>query len=210
MRAAIYARVSTNDQNCDMQLTELREYLRRNEWENAGEYVERASGKAGAKRPQQQKLLRDARLKAFDAVVVWKIDRFGRSVGDFVQNLMTLDRAGVRFIAPSQGIDTDHKNPFAVAMMQLMAVFAELERALIVERVTSGQTEYRRAYANGDVGRKRHSRSGRDLAHGRPKAIFDREVARRMRFEDKMSWPKIALALGVDHKTIRRGLGLAA
>ena len=144
MTAAIYARVSTQDQHCELQLHDLRGYAERSGWPVV-EYIEHASGKAGSKRPVLAQLLKDARMKRFDCVLVWKIDRMGRSVGDFITNLLELDRAGIRFLCPSQAIDTDQRNPFAKAMMHLMAVFAELERDLIVERDNAGVAEYHRA-----------------------------------------------------------------
>jgi predicted site-specific integrase-resolvase len=75
MKAAIYARVSTSDQNCEMQLRELREYLGRRGWEAAGEYVDTGWSGSKASRPAQDRLVKEARLRHFDAVVVWKLDR---------------------------------------------------------------------------------------------------------------------------------------
>src|ERR1041385_1434476 len=99
MKAAIYARVSTQDQNCEMQLRELREYIERRGWENAGEYVD--SGWSGIKksRPALDRLMVDASQHRFDIVLVWKLDRFGRSVLNLIEGLNTLASAGVRFIA---------------------------------------------------------------------------------------------------------------
>src|SRR5579872_2100174 len=78
MRTAIYARVSTTDQNCDMQLRELREYCQRRGWEIAGEYVDTGWSGAKANRPELDGLMRDAVLRHFDAVVVCKLDGWGR------------------------------------------------------------------------------------------------------------------------------------
>jgi putative DNA-invertase from lambdoid prophage Rac len=204
---ALYARVSTADQHCDMQLTEMRADAERRGWKVAAEYIEHASGKAGARRPQQQKLLKDAAERKFDAVMVWKMDRFGRSLDDFVQNVCRLDGAGVRFLVPSQGIDTDQRNPMAKAMMQLMMVFAELERSLIAERVSSGLQEYRRAYDRGQVGKGklRRSRSGKDEAVGRPRCVFRRDLAAERRAEG-WSWRRLATEYGVSVRTLRREL----
>src|ERR1035438_5303433 len=87
LRIAIYARVSTQDQHCELQLSELRAYCQRSGWADVVEYVEKVSGKAGQKRPQLEQLLADARLKKIDVVLVWKIDRFGRSVQEFVERV---------------------------------------------------------------------------------------------------------------------------
>src|SRR5262252_4780959 len=104
MTAAIYARVSTSQQDHAMQLTELHEYCRRQGWAHV-DYVDKASGKAGSNRPQLEQLMKDARLKKFDVVLVWKVDRFGRSLRHFIDNVLALSDAGVRFVAPNQGID---------------------------------------------------------------------------------------------------------
>jgi DNA invertase Pin-like site-specific DNA recombinase len=185
MTAAIYARVSTEDQQCEMQLTELRSYVERMGWE-ALEYVEKASGKAGAPRPELERLLADARLKRFGAVVVWKLDRFGRSLQEFVERVMLLDQLGIRFIAPSQGIDTDRRSPAGKLLMHILAAIAEFERELIRERVRAGIAEAQR--------RGKHC--------GRPLKVFRRDEALRMRRRG-MSWRAIARALGVPQSTVR-------
>lgn len=204
MTAAIYARVSTEDQHCEMQLAELRGYAQRQGWEVV-EYVEKASGKAGSKRPVLDKLLDDARMKRFDALLVWKLDRFGRSLKHIIENVETLNAAGIRFLAPSQGIDTDQRNPMGKFLMHIIGAFAELERELIKERVNSGIQEYARAYKRGDVGSKRNSRSGKNLAIGRPSKIFPRDRAAKMR-ADGLSWRAIEKALRVPQSTIRAAL----
>lgn len=211
MQAAIYARVSTTDQHCDLQLTDLRAHCERNGWPAAAEYIENASGKAGSRRPVLKRLLQDAQSRKFDAVLVWKMDRFGRSTIDVITNIQELERAGVRFVVPSQGIDTDQRNPFAKAMMHLMAVFAELERDIIAERVSAGVQEYRRAYAAGKVGvgKPRRSKSGEDKPHGRPQAIFHRDRVQAM-LDSGISRRSIAKELKVSEATIRRTLKAAA
>src|SRR5580692_671458 len=113
MTAAIYARVSTYDQNCDMQLTELRGYAARMGWQAPIEYVETASGRRGSKRAVQEQLIADARLRKFDVVLVWKLDRLGRSLLDLISHVQTFDSLGIRFIATTQGIDTDKQNPMS-------------------------------------------------------------------------------------------------
>ena len=79
MRTAIYARVSTTDQSCEMQLRELREYAARRGWQVVEEYVDTGWSGAKASRPELNRLLRDARVRRFDIVLVWKLDRWGRS-----------------------------------------------------------------------------------------------------------------------------------
>jgi len=98
MRAAIYARVSTKKQDDAIQLDELEEYVKRWGWEPAL-YGDKESGKAGVERPGLERLLKDARLKKIDIVLVYKLDRFGRSLRDVLNNIGIPDRASVRFIA---------------------------------------------------------------------------------------------------------------
>ncbi len=178
MQVAIYARVSTKDQDCSMQLTSLRAYCERMGW-TATEYVEHASGAAGKSRPIQDQLLKDARLRKFDAVIVWKLDRFARSSRDLLNNLDVLDNAGIRFISPEQGIDTAPGNPAGRLLLQVLGAIAEFERSLIVERVTAG---VQRARKNG-------TRSGKPI--GGRRTVFDRAEVVRLRNEG-LSWRAIA------------------
>jgi DNA invertase Pin-like site-specific DNA recombinase len=206
MTAALYARVSTKDQHCEMQLQELRALAARHGWDTI-EYVEKASGKAGGRRPAQKRLLEDARLRKFDVVAVWKIDRFGRSFAEFVEKVQELDSLGIRFIAPTQGIDTDKRSPMAKLLMHILAVLAEFERDLIIERVQAGVDQYRRDYAAGRVGegRDRRSKSKQDRPCGRPRKIFPRGRALELRAQG-WSWNAIARDLGVKRSTLRMAL----
>lgn len=188
--AALYARVSTTDQDCALQLRELREYCQRAGW-TVQEYVETASGAAGKRRPQLERLMADARLRKFAAVVVWKIDRFGRSVQEFTARLRELDRLGVRFVAPSQGIDTDQANPAGRLLLHLLAAVAEFERELIRERVIAGIAK---AKANG-------TRSGNRI--GRPFLVCDRARARELRAAGR-SYSQISEELGIPRTTVVR------
>ena len=110
MRAAIYARVSTADQHNAIQIRELTDYVQRRGWELAGTYQDQISG-AKASRPGLDRIMADARLRQFDAVLVWKLDRFGRSLVHCVGGIQELASLGIRFIATSQGLDTDESNP---------------------------------------------------------------------------------------------------
>src|SRR5579864_2155409 len=138
MKAAIYARVSTQDQNCEMQLKELREYCQRRGWEITSEYVDNGWSGVKARRPELDRLMADARQRRCDVVLVWKLDRWGRSLAHLVQTVQELSGLGVRFVAVTQNIDTDENNPRARLLMHLMAAFAEFERDLIRERVKAG------------------------------------------------------------------------
>jgi DNA invertase Pin-like site-specific DNA recombinase len=185
MRIAVYARVSTTDQDCSMQLRELRDYAGRQGWPVFQEYIDHGISGAKAVRPALDRLMADARLKQFHAVVVWKIDRFGRSLSQLVGNVQLLDSYGVRFIAATQGIDTDQRNPTGRLLLHILASLAEFERETILERVHAGIAA---AKAKG-----KHC--------GRPNRTFRRDEAVRLR-NDGMSWRKIAAQLDVPVSTL--------
>ena len=138
MRTVIYARVSTIDQSCEMQLRELREYAQRRGLEIVGEYVDTGWSGAKTSRPELDRLMRAARLRRFDAVLVWKLDRWGRSVGHCIRSVQELVALGIRFLAATQNIDTDESNPTSQFILHIFAAVAELERDMIRERVVSG------------------------------------------------------------------------
>jgi putative DNA-invertase from lambdoid prophage Rac len=190
LTAAIYARVSTQDQRYDMQFTELRAYAERMGWAVV-EYAEKAS--SVKKRPVYERMLADARLRKFDVVVVWKIDRFARSMKQFVDNVLALDQSGVRFVAPNQGIDTDAQNPTGKFLMHILAAFAELERNMIVERVRAGVAEAQR--------------QGKHC--GRPKRVWSRDEALKLQ-KQGLGLREIGLKLGVSFSTVSRQLRTVA
>jgi putative DNA-invertase from lambdoid prophage Rac len=185
MRCALYARVSTTDQNCEVQLRELREYVSRRGWENAGEYIDTGFSGSKASRPALDRLMKDAAQHKVDCIVVYKIDRFGRSVLNLNQQLAALTSYGVRFIATSQSLDTDEKNPTSRLLLQILASVAEFEREMIRERTLSG---IRNARAAGKI-------------LGRPKRIFRRDEVVRLRDEEGLSWRVIGTRLGIPAMT---------
>ena len=195
--AAIYARVSTSDQDCALQLAELRQYCATRGWKICCEYLDTISGSKSS-RPGRDKLMRDARARRIDIVLVWKLDRWGRSLADTVITLEELAAAGVRFICMTQGLDTDNSNPMSRAMLGMLQVFAQFERDMINERVNAGIKRY---YAEYTAGRA-HSKSGKNLPIGRPRSVFRVDQAIRMRAEG-LSWRTIAKALGVPEATLR-------
>ena len=186
---AIYARVSTTDQSCEMQLRELREYAGRRGWSVKAEYIDTGWSGAKANRPKLDRLMRDASRRQFDVVLVYKLDRFGRSVRNCLDGISALRSHGVRFLAVSQNIDTDDANPTSRLMLHILAAVAEFERELIRERVASGVANARR--------------QGKRL--GRPRRVFDRARAQELRRQG-MSFPGIARELGVGYGTIVRAL----
>ena len=179
MKSAIYARVSTADQHNAIQVRELTDYIQRRGWELAGIYQDQISG-AKANRPGLDKLMCDARQRRFDVVLVWKLDRFGRSLVHCVSGVQELASLGVRFIATSQGLDTDESNPASKLLMHILAAVAQFERELIRERTVAG---IRVAQANG-----KHV--------GRPKRVFRRDEVVELR-ERGESWRSIAGKLDI-------------
>lgn len=203
MNCALYARVSTTDQNCEMQLRELRDYCTRRDWIITQEYVD--AGVSGTKRsrPQLDKMMADARLHRFDCVLAWKLDRCSRSLVHFAEQIELLRSAGVRLVIPTQSIDTDENNPTARLFRNMLAAFAEFERDLIKERTAAGQHNYRELFKQGRIGKERCSKSGKNLSIGRPRVIFDRDIARQLR-HNGMSVEAIAKKLGAGRGTIQR------
>jgi len=137
-RVAVYARVSTTSGGQDpaMQVCELREYCKRRSWMIYDEYVD--SGVSGAKdsRPELDRLMADSHRRRFDAVTVWKFDRFARSVSHLLRSLETFSSLGIEFVSLSEQIDTS--TPAGKMVFTVLGAVAELERSLIGERVRAG------------------------------------------------------------------------
>jgi DNA invertase Pin-like site-specific DNA recombinase len=190
IRAALYVRVSTSDQNCKLQLADLEQFVARMGWESVGVYQDAMSG-AKVSRPGLDRLLADARLRRLDCVVVWKLDRFGRSLIHCVSTIQELTALGVRFIAVTQGLDTDKANPTSSLLLHILAAVAEFERELTRDRVAAGMR----------TAMERGTRSGKPI--GRPRRVFSHTEAQRLRSE---GWPlqRIAKALGVGLGTVSR------
>ncbi len=184
-KIAIYARVSTQDQDPGLQLSELHRYIKDRQWTVYHEYVD--IGHSGAKdsRPQLNKLMTDAKRRRFDTVLVWKFDRFARSVKHLVNSLYEFKALGIDFVSLTEGIDTS--TPLGEAMFSIIGAMAQLERDLIRERVTAGM---RRAREKGK-------------AVGRPKRYVDPAEFARLR-QEGLSMDEIAEAMGVSRATVYR------
>ena len=197
MTIRAYVRVSTADQRCEMQVRELREYTEQQEWQIADIYEDVSSG-AKASRPALNRLIADARTRKFDCLLIWKLDRFGRSLVDCLNNIKILEENGIRFIAVTQGLDTDLQNPASRFLLHVLGAAAEFERALIRERTQAGQARYREDFESGKVGKTVTSRSGRNLPPHRPRKVFDREQVFQLRRQGR-SYRQIAkfLSLGL-------------
>src|SRR6202167_4465238 len=136
MRVAIYCRVSTVEQNTAMQLEELRAYCQRRQWEIAEEFID--AGVSGAKelRPALDRLLGEAKRRKFDTVLVYRYDRFARSLRQLVNALCEFNALGIHFVSLHEGVDTSTPNGRLV--FGIFASIAEFERELIRDRVRSG------------------------------------------------------------------------
>ena len=137
-RAAIYARVSTghNGQDPTMQTRELEEFCQRRGWELAGCYVDTGISGSKESRPELDRLMADAHRRRFDAVAVWKFDRFARSVSHLLRALETFKALGIDFVSLSEQVDTS--TPTGKMVFTVLGAVAELERSLIAERVRAG------------------------------------------------------------------------
>ena len=150
MRCAIYARVSTLDQEPENQLAEIRRYVPARGW-TAVEYVDRGVSGAKDRRPALDQLLIDARRRRFDVLVVWRLDRLGRNLRHLITLLEELQALGIAFVSLNEGIDAT--TPAGKLQMHILGAIAEFERARIAERVKAG---LQRARAQGKrLGRPR-------------------------------------------------------
>lgn len=187
-RVALYARVSTlNGQDPEMQLSELREYASRRGWAITSEYVDQGVSGAKESRPQLNQLMADAHRRKFDAVLVWKIDRFGRSLKHLVNALADLCAYGVAFISFRDNLDLS--TPSGRLMFQIIGAMAEFERSLIQERVKAG---LRNARAKGKK-------------FGRPRAQVDAARVAALR-HDGLSWSQVCRTLKVSKGTAQRSV----
>ena len=187
-RAALYLRVSTDKQTCENQRIALTELCARRGWTVVATYDDNGvSGSTGRdRRPQLDALLKDAVRRRFDVVVVWSIDRLGRSMLHVTQAMADLTTAGVALYSEQQGIDGS--TPTGRAMLQMATIFAELERSMIVARVNAGLD---RARAKG-------------VRLGRPSVPAKVERAIRQRLQAGEGMLKVAKAVGVGTSVVQR------
>jgi DNA invertase Pin-like site-specific DNA recombinase len=187
-RAALYLRVSTGEQTTENQRLALEAVAAQRGWTVAAVYDD--AGFSGAKsrdqRPGLGKLLKDAARGRLDVVMVWALDRLGRSLADLIGTLQTLEGAGVDLFLHQQAIDTT--TPAGRCFFHVLGAFAEFERSMIVSRITAGLD---RARAKG-------------VKLGRPTVGADVEDAIRARLEAGEGMLKVARALGVGTSTVQR------
>ena len=186
VRVALYARVSTlNNQDPQMQLAELREYAGHRGWQITEEYTDQGVSGCKESRPALNRLMSAACRRHFDAILVWKIDRFGRSLKHLVNSLAELAALGVAFISLRDNLDLS--TPSGRLMFQIIGAMAEFERALIQERVRAGL---------------RNARSkGKRL--GRPQIIVDVAKIAALRNQGQ-SWAQVTTVTGISKGTAQR------
>src|SRR5258705_3120242 len=142
-RIAVYARVSTvgKGQSTEMQLRDLREYCQSRDWTNVVEYVDEGISGTRESRPALDRLMADARRRKFDVLLVWKLDRFGRTMKQLVGDMSELVECGVKVVSMKDGFDMT--TSMGRAMAGMLSVFAALERDMIQERVLAGMANAR-------------------------------------------------------------------
>jgi putative DNA-invertase from lambdoid prophage Rac len=175
-RAGLYARISTHDQQTlPMQLTAMRQYARKRGWAVAMEVQEVASG--AKDRPARQGLIDAAKRREVDAIVVWRLDRWGRSLPDLVTTLRDLTAVDVGFVSLSEALDLT--TPSGRALAGMLAVFAEFERDILRERVKAGIAQARKE--GKPHGRPRTAaRLVGEMRALRKKGISNRQIAERL------------------------------
>jgi putative DNA-invertase from lambdoid prophage Rac len=185
MRVGLYARVSTHDQQTlGLQVEAMRSYVRDRGWTLDREVQDVGSGVK--ERPQREALLKAVRRREVDAVIVWRLDRWGRSLADLVATLQELSALGVGFVSLTEALDLT--TPGGRAMAGLLAVFAEFEREILRERVKAGIAQARK--------------DGRP--HGRPRtAALQAEQVRQLQVQN-LSQSEIARRLGIGRTSVRR------
>jgi DNA invertase Pin-like site-specific DNA recombinase len=183
---AIYARVSTLDQHCGLQLFDLRRYAGQR-FARHYEYVDEGFSGTQRRRPRLDDLMKAARRRLFDVVLVWKFDRFARSLKHLIDSLEEFRALGIDFVSYTEGIDTT--TPSGQLLFNVVGAVAQFEQDLIAERVRAGMA---------------HARAtGKQI--GRPRAPVDTKRAHDLR-ANGLSLRGIATALKVPVSRVRRSL----
>ncbi len=177
MRAAIYCRVSTLDQNPQTQLLDLQQLASQRGFEIVQVYTDHGISGTRQRRPGLDQMLADSRRGKFDVVLCWACDRVARSVKHFLEVLEELNRLNIQFVSFREAIDT--QGPLGRAVVVIISVVAELERSLIVERVKAGM---RRARLEGrHIGRKPLELDRSQISGDRARGDSLRQIAKTHR-----------------------------
>jgi DNA invertase Pin-like site-specific DNA recombinase len=190
---AVYVRISTDHQRPDSQQDELNRYCAQRGWSNIAYYIDRISG-AKASRPELDRLVRDMRAGKVERVVVYKLDRLGRSLTHLALILDEMNRLNVPLVASSQGIDTSHDNPVGRLQLGVLMAVAEFERGLIRERVNAGLA----------------AAKSRGVRLGRPETINGRTAEVVKLKGTGLGLRAIARKLGMAPSSVYKALQLAA
>lgn len=192
MRVALYARVSTKDQDCEMQLVELRRMAEVRGVVVMDEYVDRGVSGTKDRRPALDDLMKDARRRKFDGVWCWRFDRFARSLRHLVTALDEFHALGVDFMSHQEAVDTS--TPAGRMLFQVIGAMAEFERELIRERVVAG---IKRAKAKGKrLGRPRVDVDAETVIGLRATGLSLRDIA-----------DEVGVSAGTVHKLLREPQG---
>lgn len=195
LKAALYARVSTDAQSTENQLRELRDAASRLGWDVVAEFVDHgiSGAKGRADRPQLDAMLKGVSRKEFDVVAVWSVDRLGRSLIDLVVLLKELHSTGIDLYLHKQAINTT--TPSGRAMFQMMGVFAEFEREMIRDRVNAGLAVIK------ETGKNKH---GDVVTLGRPKVSTKVENRIKELRAEGMGILKVAKTVGCGVSVVQR------
>lgn len=189
MRVGLYARISTHDQQTlSLQISAMTEYAERRKWEIVLEITDVASG--ATLRPQRDELLKAARRREIDAILVWRLDRWGRSVADLVTSLNELQALDVGFVSLTEALDLT--TPSGRALAGMLAVFAEFERDILRDRVKAGIAQARKE----------------GKPHGRPGTARRKSEAIRKLASEGLKPGSIAEKLRISRTSVRRVLAL--
>ena len=185
-RVALYARISTHDQQTlPLQIRTMREYANRRGWQIVSEIKEVGSG--ALQRPKREELLTAVRRREVDAILVWRLDRWGRSLSDLIIILKELAELGIGFVSLTEAFDMT--TPTGRALAGMLAVFAEFEREILRERVKAGIAQAR----------------ARGTTLGRPKSAARKTAEiKRLYRKEKLSKSEIARRLGIGRTSVRR------
>lgn len=184
-RVAIYARVSTHDQKTlPMQIEKCSSFASSRGWEVTININEVGSG--AVKRPERERLLKLCRRREVDIVIVWKLDRWGRSVSDIISTLQELQELGVQFVSVTEALD--FTTAMGRAMGNLLAVFSEFEREMISERVKAGIAQARL----------------KGIKLGRPATVENQKEEIISLWDEHRNKSLIASKLGVSRRSVTR------
>ena len=185
MKAALYARVSTHDQQTlPIQVSAMREYVQKRNWQVEMCIEDIASGVKD--REKRKQILQAARRREVDVIVVWKLDRWGRSLVDIMNSLEELTALRVGFVSMTEAIDLT--TPSGKALAGMLSVFAQFEREMLRERIKAGIA---------------HARA-KGKPHGRPKTAALKAEKVKELFSKGYSKAKIARELGIGRTSVRR------